>query len=362
MDMQSRRGWRKQLKTVASMVVMILIVAACSSSEDDASTDTTAPPLVATTTTAATTATSATPSTTAMTSSTEPLTSEQAVEVSVVQGEFYRLSADGSVASTVEIYYSSDTSDDRPAVVLLHGWGGPGGTGPAVPLGPMAEEITKLGATVFYFKWRTNGGFNADSAADLSCIGAFVTARAAEYGSDPDRVIVIGHSMGGEAGSKLALSSFELPPSPDCVEVGSAPTPYAFLGIGGSYGMIAQPLEDDPSTFHVRLQPVDNVREIASTEEVTDGMTAAQAYELDGLSALPSSNDLQMVLLVGSNDQYFVTKPSITAAFAEALRDHGTDVEVVEVPDANHENVMYVDTAAGQATLQVISELLSGPT
>jgi acetyl esterase/lipase len=225
----------------------------------------------------------------------------------------------------------------------------------------MAEEITKLGATVFYFKWHTNGGFNADSAADLSCIGAFVTARAAEYGSDPDRVIVIGHSMGAEAGSKLALSSFELPPSPDCVEVGSAPTPYAFLGIGGSYGMIAQPLEDDPSTFRVRLQPVDNVREVASTEEVTDGMTAAQAYELDGLSALPSSNDLQMVLLVGSNDRSFVTKPSITAAFAEALRDHGTNVEVVEIPDANHENVMYVDTAAGQATLQVIRELLSSP-
>jgi dipeptidyl aminopeptidase/acylaminoacyl peptidase len=65
---------------------------------------------------------------------------------------------------------------------------------------------------------------------------------------------------------------------------------------------------------------------------------------------------------VGSNDRYSVTKPSITAAFAEALRGHGTDVEVVEVPDANHENVMYVDTAAGQATLQVISELLNGPT
>ncbi len=360
MDIQSRRGWRKQLKTVASMVVMILIVSACSSSEDDASATTASRP-PPTTTTAATTATNAAPATTATTSSTEPLTSEQFVEVSVVQGEFYRLSADGSVASTVEIYYSSDTSDDRPAVVLLHGWGGPGGTGPAVPLGPMAEEITKLGATVFYFKWHTNGGFNADSAADLSCIGAFVTARAAEYGSDPDRVIVIGHSMGGEAGSKLALSSFELPPSPDCVEVGSGPTPYAFLGIGGSYGMIAQPLDDDAATFRVRLQPVDNVREVASTEEVTDGMTAAQAYELDGLSALPSSNDLQMVLLVGSNDRYGVTKPSITAAFAEALREHGTDVEVVEVPDANHENVMYVDTAAGQATLQVISELLSSP-
>ena len=66
-----------------------------------------------------------------------------------------------------------------------------------------------------------------------------------------------------------------------------------------------------------------------------------------------------MVLLVGGNDQYPATNVSINAAFAEALQAHGTDVEVVEVPGANHENVMYPDTDAGQATLQTVSDIFN---
>jgi acetyl esterase/lipase len=186
-----------------------------------------------------------------------------------------------------------------------------------------------------------------------------VSAHAAEYGSDLDRVVVVGHSMGGETGSLLALSSFGLAPNADCVETGEAPTPYAFLGIGGSYGSIAQPLDDDLTTFGVRATPQSPVREIASDEFVMPGLTALQAYAIDGYSALPSTNDLRMVLLVGSEDRYVATNPTITAAFAEALRLHGTDVEVIEVPDANHENVIYIDTTYGQTTLQVVRDLLN---
>jgi alpha-beta hydrolase superfamily lysophospholipase len=103
---------------------------------------------------------------------------------------------------------------------------------------------------------------------------------------------------------------------------------------------------------------MDDGRENASTETVLPGLTALQAYGLGGYSALPSANPLRMVLLVGSNDQYPVSNASITATFAEALKTHGTDVEVVEIPGANHEQVVNPDTDAGQATLQVISDIL----
>jgi pimeloyl-ACP methyl ester carboxylesterase len=228
-------------------------------------------------------------------------------------------------------------------VVLLHGWGDEEPGRPAVDLAPFAEEIARLGSTVFYFRWHTNNGFSADSAADLSCIGGFVSARAADYVPSSERVVVVGHSMGGETGSMLALSSFGLAPAADCVETREGPTPYAFLGIGGTYGLIAQPLDDDLNNFVVRATPVSGGREMAATELLRPGLTALEAYGLDGASALPSANPLRMVLLVGSHDRYLATNPSITAAFAEALRTHGTDVEVVEVPDANHENVMYPD-------------------
>ena len=65
-----------------------------------------------------------------------------------------------------------------------------------------------------------------------------------------------------------------------------------------------------------------------------------------------------MVLLVGANDPHSVTNPDITAAFAAALESHGTDVEVIVVPRADHDNVIFPGTDAGQATLQVVADLL----
>jgi acetyl esterase/lipase len=114
-------------------------------------------------------------------------------------------------------------------------------------------------------------------------------------------------------------------------------------------------LDDDLAMFAVRAKQADPIREIAAEEFVRPGLTALQAYGLDGYSALPSANPQRMVLLVGSKDQF----SDMTVAFAEALKTHGTDVEVVEVADANHSSVILPDTDAGQTTLQVISDILN---
>ncbi len=277
-------------------------------------------------------------------------------DVTVIDGEAYRQPDDGGDPSTVDIYLTDKPG--RPLVVLLHGWGRSEPGKPAAEFAPLAEEVARLGSTVFYFRWHTNG-FSVNSAADLSCIGGFVSARAAEYASESEGVVVIGHSMGGETGSMLALSSFGLTPGTDCVETGKAPTPYAFLGIGGSYGLIARPLNDDLTMFATRVTPISQIREIAADEFVAPGLTALQAYAIDGYSALPSTNPPQMVLLVGSNDNYTATNPTHTVAFAEVLQTYGIDVEVIEVPDAGHENVIRPGTDAGQATLQAVNGILT---
>jgi acetyl esterase/lipase len=152
--------------------------------------------------------------------------------VSVVENELYRDSGDG-VGSTVDIFVG-DGTEGAPLVVLLHGFGMSGPGLPNSDLGPLGEEIAGLGSTVFYFGWQTARGFSAGSVGDLSCVGPFVAARAAEFGADPDNITVVGHSMGAEAGAMLALSSFGLDPSPDCTETGQASTPAAFLGTGGA--------------------------------------------------------------------------------------------------------------------------------
>jgi len=275
----------------------------------------------------------------------------------VVEDEMYRESTSADDAgSTVDIFVG-DGNEGGPVVVLLHGRGG-SISGPRVDLGPLGQEIAKLGATVFYFGWHT-AGLSADSAADLSCVGPFVAARAAEFGADPDNVIVVGHSMGAETGSMLAFSSFDLAPSPDCTETGQASSPQAFLGIGGTYGMFGGPLDDDHTRYRSRSYPSGPSREYDADEEVVPGVTAAQIYQLGGHRAIPPVAELVIVLLVGSRDQWPPTNPDITAAFADKLRANNVDVEVVTVDGANHENVVDTATDFGQETLQVIAEILA---
>jgi pimeloyl-ACP methyl ester carboxylesterase len=281
---------------------------------------------------------------------------DESTDVSVVEGQVYRSTSADGAGSTVDIYIG-DGVEGRPAVVLLHGFSGSRSTGPDVDMGPLGEEIARLGATVFNFKWDTVG-YTAHSAADLSCIGPYIAARAADFGADSDTVIVVGHSMGGESGSMLALSSFDLVPSRDCTETGQPSDPVAFLGIAGSYGMLAEPLDDDLSRFRVRLWPGGSDLDKAADEEVIADLTAAQAYQLDGYSAIPPVADLEIVLLVGSRDMDRFTNADATARFAEALQAAGADAEVVIVEGANHENVVIPTTQAGQATLDVMAEIL----
>jgi acetyl esterase/lipase len=345
--------------TGVTILAAAVLLAACSTAGGSSDNSTSIQPDPVTTQAATTTIGQPAPTTTTSGAPNVTTTIDAAPDVTVVEGQPYRQPSDGD-PSTVDIYLADGSVNGTP-VVLLHGWGHARGSLPAVDLGPFAEEIARLGSTVFYFGWHTNDGFSADSAADLRCIGGFVSARAAEYGSSPDDVVVIGHSMGGEVASMLALSSFGLTPGSDCVETGERPTAVAFLGIAGSYGLIAQPLDDDLTTFAVRLTPVAPIREIAADEFATTGLTAADAYALDGNSALPSANPPRMVLLVGEKDLLAAGRSSVplTTAFAETLETHGTDVEVVLVADGNHNNVMYPDTDAGQTTLQTVADILN---
>lgn len=294
------------------------------------------------------------------TSTTSGPTSVVAVQPeAVVEGEQYRESTSGDgPGSTVDIYVGNG-DEEAPLVVLLHGYdeGGPGR--PNDYLGALGEDIAELGSTVFSFGWQTTEGLSADSVADLSCVGPFVAARATEFGADADNVVVVGHSMGAETGSMLAFSSFDLDPSPDCTETGQVSSPVAYLGIGGAYGMVGGPLDDAETRFRVRTAPDSAFQELDADEEVRPGLSAAQLYQLDGYRSVPPVDELDIVLLVGSEDQHSVTDGVITAAFAEALRVHSIDVEVVTIEGANHDDVVDPATEAGQATLQVVAEVLA---
>ena len=277
----------------------------------------------------------------------------------VVEDEPYRepSDADGE-GSTVDIYVG-DGNEGGPVVVLLHGFSRTGPGRPDTDLGPFAEEIAELGATVFNFGWQSTWGFSEDSTPDLSCVGPFVAARAAEFGADPGQIIILGHSMGGEVGSMLALGAFDLDPSPNCTETGQAASPVAFVGIAGAYGMVGGPLDEDHTRFRVRSYPRGTFEELDADEEIVTGLTAAEIYRLDGYRAIPPVAELDIVLVVGSEDREPTANPDIAAAFAEELQAADVDAEVMIVEGGTHNNVVDPTTEHGQQSLQIIADLLT---
>ena len=158
----------------------------------------------------------------------------------------------------------------------------------------------------------------------------------------------------------LAFSSFDLAPALDCTESGEASDPIAFAGIAGTYGMVGGPLDEDQTRYRVRSYPQGTFEEVDADEEIRSGLTAAQLYALDGYRAIPPVAELDIVLLVGSEDQYQVSAPEVTAGFAEALEATNIDVDTVIVAGADHDNIVDPSTDFGRATLEVMAEILTG--
>ena len=288
-------------------------------------------------------------------------TSVPLVEVNVARGLAYRevTRDDSSTIRSVVDVYVPEGPHPRPAVVLLHGYGEFDSSAELTPLTGLAQEIAELGATVFYFKWHTAAGWSAASGDDLACMGSFVAARSSEFGARSDRVVVVGHSMGAEAGINLAFRSFDLPTKGDCTEAGPQPTAKAFLGVGGSYGSIGAPVDSNRESFVVTGGCSAEPREVAASDLITPGLTARQGYELGSYSAMDlAPADLRVVLLVGTLDPNRCTAPDITRTFAEALEAEGIDAELVEVVGAGHEDVVRPRTDPGKNTVNIIASIL----
>ena len=160
---KSSRGGLNQVRVAVALTA--LIISACAST--NATTSAAEPAIAATLSTASTTSTTAAPAST---------------EVRVVLSEPYRISSEGDPdASTVDVYVP-EGEGPHPAVILLHGYSSALNAingDPDTELAPMAEEIARLGAVVFYFSSQS-AGITSDSRADLSCIAPYVSARVNE--------------------------------------------------------------------------------------------------------------------------------------------------------------------------------------
>ena len=140
---------------------------------------------------------------------------------------------------TLDLYYPATPRSGGagyPVVVFAKG-------GPDVPA-PSGNGLVSLlaaqGVVVVDTSWRQGPTFGApnwsEGLQDVGCAVRAARALSARVGGASDRVIAIGHSLGGWAAAVLALTPREVAPEPECLFDAGALAADGFAGLAGVYG------------------------------------------------------------------------------------------------------------------------------
>lgn len=119
--------------------------------------------------------------------------------------------------------YLADSAGPHPTVILLHGF--PGNEKNL----DLAQAMRRMGFNVMFFHyrgaWGSEGVFSFSNVVeDVAAAADFLRANAATYRTDPDKLILIGHSMGGFAAISGAANDSQIA----CV-AGLAPADFGVL-------------------------------------------------------------------------------------------------------------------------------------
>ena len=123
--------------------------------------------------------------------------------------------------------YSRAGGVHEPVIVLAHGGWCSRGCRPY--LAQLANALSLQGAVVFNVDVR-QGSQPTDTYHDLACAVRFARATAALYGGDPARITLVGHSMGSQRGSTVALAGDDF--KGGCLAKGEG-APDACVGMSG---------------------------------------------------------------------------------------------------------------------------------
>ncbi|MBQ6513789.1 MAG: alpha/beta fold hydrolase [Clostridia bacterium] len=211
-----------------------------------------------------------------------------------------------------------------PAVVLIHGSGASDmdeNVGNVKPFRDIAEGLAVRGVAVYRFDKRTktygtqlmnNTQFTLEDESIEDAVNA-VQLLAAQKKIDPERILVLGHSLGGNAIPAIARALKEAPVKAcGFIMMAASPRPldvlmreqFAYLD---SMGQIP---EDQKPTYDVILKDLDKLQEIDSLPEDRTVAGAYPAYWkwLAHYDILQAAEEItQPVLLLQGEEDYQVT-------------------------------------------------------
>lgn len=174
-----------------------------------------------------------------------------------------------------------EAGEALPTIVLLPG--GPGAFQDRRYLEGLAAAVAARGAVVYLATYRSEATTNSteDAMHDVRCAIRFARSTTSDYGGDPDRVVLIGHSFGSGLALQTAVEAEA--DTPGCLADESG-IPTAVVGLAGFGFSITGEPESQPPILLVSGSEdgAAGFGESAAVELVAAGFEA-EYVELDGI-------------------------------------------------------------------------------
>jgi acetyl esterase/lipase len=190
----------------------------------------------------------------------------------------------------------------------------------------LGRALAAQGAVVFipeYQSYEPPADRITKGPEDAACALRLARAKGVDFGGDPNRVILVGHSAGGAFGALVALAGDEY--HGDCLVTGETALPDLFIGLDGAYDIL-------------RYTPESRLREAPPEQWLR-----ISPYATIGIA--PLRPDLSFHLFVGLEEGLLQD----AQAFRDALHGAGYHVSLTQFPgvdpmymaSGNHANMVW---------------------
>jgi acetyl esterase/lipase len=224
--------------------------------------------------------------------------------------------------------YAPASGDGWPIAVLLHG----GGVNKTT-LRSLGRALAAQGVVAYVPEYQSYGAPPdgiLTGVEDAACAVRFARARGGEYGGDPQKMIVIGHSAGGAFGAVVALAGDWF--HGDCYVTEGSAIPDVFIGLDGAYDIIRY------------------------TAEAALRRAPAEEWALMGpyahIGSEPVPQGISFHLIAGGSITELLQDAQ---AFETALADQGYEVTLTVFAGVDH---MYVASGHNARTVAAILEII----
>ena len=236
--------------------------------------------------------------------------------------------------------YAPTAAGPWPTVLLLAG--GPKAPGDQTYMNSAAFAVAAGGAVVMAVSWREGaqyGGGWKTSFRDVGCAVGVARRTGPATGPEPDRVVLVGHSLGGWAAAVVGLTPTPFAPKPgQCGPTSGTLRPEAVVTLGGAVdeirhqGMGAAFLN---AFFH------------GTQAQRPKAWAGADPFAL--VSAHPAGrHSVELTLVRGGRDTV-ITRSSSPTLYA-ALQHAGYQSWFVEAPQADHNGLLDAPRASAAIT------------